>query len=399
MGSTLMAPRSRSCPTQGKIRYDVRTGKPYPGQFEERNGKQVPKTNTKVKKWNPTVPCTSGTWQVAAKSKRWYGSFTLPESDVTTVKNPDLGYVEEGFNRSNLYAEDAVAVYPPFEYTATLRDPRAWCSSTQPSPDPSPSPDPPLVGRFAPDFSTEGYPNQFDREQTATLSTLTDDPSVIEVKDDEGEPGLEVGASTYLFYSTTTNISFALNESFTVSFRTILRNPGDQPYTCWWCNSRLLEGIQPGFSIARGIDEFGFLMFLEEDIFILTADLEEDLFDGEWHSFVVVYKGEEAYEPGAPIDGTALSLYIDGYSYDIFSLGGDFPNDPEASKSEAPTYIGFDPYMGVQLPEPITEGGPTISQLLVRNGAHPPTTILGRRNKTSRVGPRTTSKWFTRPST
>lgn len=139
MGSTLMAPRARSCPTQGKIHYDVRTGKPYPGQFETKDGKKLPKTNTKVKKWNPTLPCPSGTWQLAAKAKRWFGSFTLPDSEVTTVKNPDLGYVGEGFNRSNLYAEACVAVYPPYELTATLQDPFPWCRVVNPEPSPEPS--------------------------------------------------------------------------------------------------------------------------------------------------------------------------------------------------------------------------------------------------------------------
>jgi len=117
----------------------VRTGKPYPGQFETKDGKKLPKTNTKVKKWNPTLPCPSGTWQLAAKAKRWFGSFTLPDSEVTTVKNPDLGYVGEGFNRSNLYAEDCVAVYPPYELTATLQDPFPWCRQVV-NPEPSPEP-------------------------------------------------------------------------------------------------------------------------------------------------------------------------------------------------------------------------------------------------------------------
>jgi len=127
MGSTLMAPSASKCPRAGRIRYDVRTGKPYPGQFQEVNGEKLRKTNTKVKKWNPSTPCPGGTWKLAAKSKRWYGSRSLPESEVEVVRNPDIAYTEEGFNRSNSYTEARVATYPDFEYTATLRDPFAWC--------------------------------------------------------------------------------------------------------------------------------------------------------------------------------------------------------------------------------------------------------------------------------
>lgn len=122
MGSTLMAPKKSMCPRQGKIRYDVRTGKPFPNQFDEEGR---PKTGGVIRKWNPKEPCP---WLLAAKSKRWYGSRSLPESEVTAVCNPDVAYAQGGYNQSNLYGAKCEAIVPPFEVTATLQDPFPWCS-------------------------------------------------------------------------------------------------------------------------------------------------------------------------------------------------------------------------------------------------------------------------------
>ena len=88
MGSTLMAPKTSMCPRQGKIRYDVRTGKPFPGQFDKEGR---PKTGGVIRKKNPTQ---SRPRYLAVNSKRWYGSNSLPESNVTAVCNSNVAYAE-----------------------------------------------------------------------------------------------------------------------------------------------------------------------------------------------------------------------------------------------------------------------------------------------------------------
>jgi hypothetical protein len=117
MGSTLMAPNKSACPRAGKIRYDVRTGKPYPGQFEA--GK--PKTNTKIKKWSPATPCP---WYVAASGKRWWGSSSLPDSETIGVLNSEVAYAPEGYNAGG----KSVAVVPPFVQPGPFGAPTT-CSS------------------------------------------------------------------------------------------------------------------------------------------------------------------------------------------------------------------------------------------------------------------------------
>lgn len=112
-------------PIAKNIQYDVRTGKPFPNQFT-RDGKRI--TNTIVKKHDPKISCPVWEFAPAASSKRWYGSNTLPNSNITVVLNPDIGFASPGFNESMVsdtggVHENCVVTYANFSPMATLRDP------------------------------------------------------------------------------------------------------------------------------------------------------------------------------------------------------------------------------------------------------------------------------------
>jgi len=210
-----------------------------------------------------------------------------------------------------------------------------------------------------------------NRSQTALPFSTSGEPVIVSVIDDQGKPGIDQGPATFLRWPTLTSVSFGLNESFTVGFRTIVRN---QEYMAWWANMLVSDGgdlTQPGFSISFSNPFFGFLIYWS-DIFanvILAQDISSFISDNTWVEFVVVYNGD-LYEAGADIPSDLVKLYIDGVDIPLSILDGNTFPDPDVTKGSAPMSVGYDTYV-----DEAGSGGVTVSQMYVCAGAHPPTVV------------------------
>ena len=211
-----------------------------------------------------------------------------------------------------------------------------------------------------------------NRSQTALLDSTSGDPVIVSVNDDQGKPGISQGPTTFMRWPTLTSVAFGLNESFTVGFRTIVR---DQEYMAWWANVVGTVGgelIQPGFSVSFSSPLFGFLIYWSDASanVILAQDISAFISDNTWVEFVVVYNGD-LYEAGSGVPADLVKLYIDGVEVPLEILNGStFPEDPDATKGSAPVSVGFDPFVADD-----TLGGVTVSQMYVCAGAHPPTVV------------------------
>lgn len=368
----------RTTPVASKIRYNVLTGKPYPNQFTK-DGKR--KTNTKIRKREPKTSCPIWEFAPSASSKHWYGSSTLPNSNIQLVLNPAIGFACPGFNKSFTYTgfNNSVAHYADFEDTATLQDPFPSCSSHSNS-NVEYNNDNDINGDeiyFYPQFDTEGFPNNGDDSQIASIYTFSGEPNFTQINDNMGNPGIILGDETFILYETVIDqVKFAMNQDITFSFRTKLPEVN---YTCWFNNaSGSIENnlvYQPGFSLSMSEYVFGFLMYYRNGGYpnILACDINE-FFDENWHDFVIVFKGSENFAEGEEITSDLLDFYIDGTEYETTLLEhgtGTYPENPDdtvGTNDFAYAMIGIDPF----IMDGYVDGGCVLSELKIQEGLHPP---------------------------
>ena len=229
-----------------------------------------------------------------------------------------------------------------------------------------------LVCDFFPLFGEEGFPSQ------GFLGTIQDygegDFEVVTTVDNLGNPAIAVGIATLVNYTTLTNSSthYPLNESFTVSFRTLLPEDGSETYEGYFTNGRATggEGYEvdiPGYAVARWESRFVFIFFVEEGFafFLVDAPFSPEKLDGGWHDVTIIYDGSE-YTAGADWAQSSVSFYLDGEALTIGDFTGSvesYPENPATVVSSATPLLGYEPIASES-----GALGPTISEFCIRGG-------------------------------
>lgn len=229
---------------------------------------------------------------------------------------------------------------------------------------------------FFPEFGEEGFPSQ------GALGTIEDytegDFEVTVTVDDQGNPAAAIGDGTLINYTTLTGSvppKYALNQSFTISLRTILPVDGNDSNRGYIFTGLATAGegydiSRTGYGLARWEDRIVFVFLVEArfEFFLTSAVFDDSKFDGGWHDITFVYDGS-FYEAGVDWTGAqSCAFYLDGEQLttddEFAGSTTTYPADPEQVISDWVPSIGYEPVAAA------SSGGlgVTLSQLCIREG-------------------------------